>query len=144
MEKMTTIFATSDKLISRIIRWVTMSEWSHCGMVHDGYVYESLGGVGVVKTPLEVFKQRYKGRLKFCSTPCTSLQGAIDLAEDKVRRGVKYDHQGAIGVALRRNMDMENRDHCSEFLADLMGFPKKNKLWRISPEFIETISEDIT
>ena len=144
MEHIVTVFARTDKIISRIIRWVTMSEWSHCGMLYNGYVYESLGGVGVVKTPVEVFKQRYKGDIKYCLTPCKNANEALILAEHKVATGVKYDHQGAIGVMFRRNMNMDNRDHCSEFLADLIGFIKKDKLWRITPEFLETISEDIT
>ena len=143
MQQVTTVFARTDKIISKIIRWVTMSEWSHCGLVVDGFVYESVGGVGVVRTPIKVFEQRYKGDVKYCLTPCISVESAIALAKEKVERGVKYDHQGAIGVMFRRNMSMDNRDHCSEFLADLIGFIKKDKLWRITPEFLETISEDI-
>lgn len=60
------IFGRNDSWISRIIRWRTLSKWSHVGILWQGSVIESVGPSGVQLTPIEEFNKRYTATERRC------------------------------------------------------------------------------
>lgn len=62
MEKVEAIFSTSDRIGSRIIRFLTSGKWSHCGILKNPRVIDSNSARGVKSVPFSSWKlnRRYK------------------------------------------------------------------------------------
>ena len=62
METIPVIYARGGKLTSWLIRLFTWSKWSHVAVVTESgrHVIESVGGRGVIYTPIAEFRARYK------------------------------------------------------------------------------------
>lgn len=139
MQKLTLIFARVDKPISMLIRFVTRSSWSHVGIVDGDWVYESVGGYGVVKTPLDVFIKRYD----------VTQQAYIDvrsrrkvIAKAQSLLGKKYDTKGALGYMFGRDWNTPDYFQCAEYVDEAIELVRKDKQWKMTPEFFWMLSKD--
>lgn len=141
METVNFIFGRSDKILSRLIRFVTFSRWSHCGLVAGDWVYESIGNGGFVKTPLHVFKARYNQQWEVCEIPCISKDLCYTRAKSLL--GSPYDYQGILAYLFRWDIQRINAWQCSEAMAYCLGWIREDKLWRISPEYLWLASKTI-
>jgi hypothetical protein len=94
--------------------------WSHCGIVvpdpeRNGelVVVEALMFKGVVKTPIEEWKNRYPF-YDFVAIECPRPEAGVKFALDQVGSG--YDYLGMIGAPWRTDWDDPHRWYCSELL----------------------------
>ena len=106
---MLVIFARSNHIISRLIRWRTKSQWSHVGIIDNGYVIEAAGKQGVVKPSLADFYSRYS------TTEIRQIPGDINKARAKL--GAKFDMWGIWGIAFRVHLQHADKWFCSELVA---------------------------
>ena len=141
MQKLTLIFARVDKPISQLIRFVTRSSWSHVGIVDGEWVYESVGGYGVVKTPLKDFIARYD-MTQQAYIEVRSVRRVIAKAESLL--GKKYDTKGALGYMFGRDWNHPDFFQCAEYVDESIGLVRKEKQWKMTPEFFWMLSKDIS
>lgn len=132
------IFAKNNKPISLLIRLVTWSKWSHCGAITpDGkHVIESKGGCGVIKTPIEKFKERYK-KYDIGTVDCDE-EYAFRFLEEQL--GKDYDLKAIFGILLRTGWDNGHQWFCSEVLAGAINIFRKDSVSRITPEHLWMIT----
>lgn len=128
------IFGRSNKIGSKIICLWTSSRWSHCGLVAGDWVYESVAGEGVVKTPLSEFKARYNQEWEICEHDCADVDLCFTRAKSLL--GSRYDYSGVFGIVIRKNLNKLNFYHCSEMLSYCLGKARLDKQWKITPEII--------
>lgn len=141
METVNIIFGRSNKIMSRLIRWVTFSRFSHCGLVAGDWVYESVGNGGVIKTHLSVFKARYNQQWEICEISCVSRDVCYTRAKSLL--GSPYDYQGILAYLFRWDIHRLKAYQCAEFLAHCIGWVRCDKLWKISPEYLWLASKTI-
>lgn len=132
--KVKIIFGRSSKPASKAIRLVTNSRWSHCGLVAGNFVYEAVFPCGVIKTPIDDFKERYNQEWEICEVVVDDVDNCFNTAKSHL--GKKYDVLGIFGYLVRMNLSEEDRFQCAEFLADCIGLTRKDKLHKKSPEHI--------
>lgn len=141
MQSIPVIFARNNSGISRAIRAVTWSNWSHVGIVSrcGNYVFESIGGHKVVLTPIDDFKARYDLTHQ-CYLPTRNADKSYDLALSKI--GKEHDKGAVFGILLRSNLEDPDKWSCSEYVAYCIGFFRSELMWRITPECLWRISYD--
>lgn len=109
-------FSDSDKVLSKAIRAVTWSEYSHVGIIdhHRGTVIDSrLTHHGVSEYPAAKLYSEYP-RISirtFHGVP----DSAIDLARSQVGKG--YDWTALLGGLIHRDWQEEDKWFCSELVA---------------------------
>lgn len=142
MKKMIVAFSRDYTIASFAIRLFTWSRWHHCGVVtKDGqYVIEAKFFKGVVKTPIEEFKKSYR-TVKFGKPP-VKHKNWEQIAKSKI--GNKYDRMAIISIIFRLNRQHSFKNTCSEVTAEIMGTFRKDKAYRVTPEDIWMICEDVT
>ena len=118
---------------SKAIRLFTDSRWSHIGLCAGDYVYESVFPVGVVKTPLTEFKERYKGDWEIIEVVVANDDRVYTKAKELL--GCGYDHFGVFGLALRLNLSHSKRYQCAEYIATCLGV-REDKCFKATPEGI--------
>ena len=129
----TVVFTRRRNLGSLALRTFLWSDWSHCGILHDGRVVEaSAYGVVRIRT-LDEFLHGVS-RSKVVSLPGDSAAVFFAAA---TQEGKKYDWLGCLGIATRRKLESKDRWFCSELVAwafKQAGYPLFSiKPWRITP-----------
>jgi uncharacterized protein YycO len=139
MEFVGVIFGRSYKPISLAIQLRTWCKWSHVGLLVPGteLVIEARGGVGVVYTTIEDFKDRY---LETCTgkIACASQKHTIEYAKSRI--GVSYDNKAFWGIGLGLDIHDINAYQCAELVASSTPvFPTEGTpflvpkdLWRVT------------
>jgi uncharacterized protein YycO len=134
MEKLTIVFAKGRHPISYLIRLVTWSRWSHIAVVFGDEVLESVGGIGVVKTPLPEFIARYSD-VAFAEIPCDSKDVAYQRLTEQC--GKPYDFWALLGIVFRLgSWADDNKWFCSELVAYATGLWRQERNKRVTPENI--------
>lgn len=101
---------------SLIIRGVTWSAWSHCGIVTpEGTVIEAIAFGGVVEKPLAEL-QAYASELAFKEIPVPFPDSGIAWARSQL--GKPYDYLGVLGIGLHREWFSDGSWWCSELLEE--------------------------
>lgn len=129
------VFSRRPTFSSRLLRAFLWSEWSHCGLLVDGHVYEATALHGVVCRPLEAFLEG--------TSASSSHQISVTLEQKAhlVRRATsqlnkRYDWFGALGIAFHRDWDDEDLWFCSEYVAWIFQGVKpllRKPKWRVTP-----------
>jgi hypothetical protein len=131
---MNVIFARNKKPISLLIRLVTWSRWSHCGIIVGDKVLEAVGGKGVVLTTLDKFKERYT-EFDVCRMPTERGEfAAIDSA--MMELGKAYDLSALFGIMFRTGWECPDSWFCSELIAHASGMFRADRVSRVTPEMI--------
>lgn len=130
MDRIKVIYGRSFRPISLIIQLRTLSHWSHIGVIDGDSVIESVGGQGVVVTPIELFRRRYKQSIVGYMY-CIDKAAAMTYLRSKV--GMPYDTKAIIGFALALGWDDLNAMHCSELVAGATGLFNPLRLNEVSP-----------
>lgn len=148
-EKLPILLGSGRNIGSYAIRIWTSSRWSHCAILDEerGVVIEllglngELGKRGCIETPVDIFKKRYKGKVKLVYVPCKSKQESLETARSMVGN-VSYDWWGIIAFPFRLSWGKDNKKFfCSEHVA-YHSIIRKKGVHRISPEDIYKFSED--
>ncbi len=139
METIKVIFGRNNLPLSWLIRAVTWSRWSHCGIVVDDMVFEARAFKGVVATPLQEFIDRYNTH-EIADVPVK------DSVTDAMERlyycmGLPYDYLAAFGVLFRTGWNNTKAKDCSELVATVCAMFRTEKVSRITPEDIYRISK---
>ena len=132
---MQVIFARSNHIISRLIRWRTKSQWSHVGIIDGGYVIEAAGKQGVVRTSLADFYCRYS------TTEIRFIPGNANRAKAKL--GAKFDIWGIWGVALKSSLEHSDKWFCSELVALASDHIGDQHAHKVTPEHLYWISHKL-
>lgn len=132
------IFGRNNLPFSWLIRIVTWSRWSHCGMIVGDEVIEARAFKGVVVTPLQEFIDRYNTHEIALLPVKDSVEEAMARAKSCI--GMKYDYFAALGVLFRTGWNSTDKKDCSEFLATICRMFREDKVSRIAPEDIYRIS----
>lgn len=138
METIRVIFGRNDTWRSKVIRFHSWSDWSHVGAIVDGYVIESKGRIGVVKTPLHIFKKKYTHTLE-ANMLVISKERALALLQDALDKKIPYDRNAIYGIVFRTGNQDAHGEQCAEFMARVSGVIRRSKWFRISPEEILSI-----
>ena len=130
-------FSRDYSISSFAIRLFTWSRWHHCGVVtKDGqHVIEASALKGVIKTPIEEFKKRYRV-VKFAELPGDGEEFSIS------QIGKKYDWLAIISIVLRLGLNRDDKWFCSELVATASGMFRGGRSSRVTPEHLWMISED--
>lgn len=139
MKTIKVIFARNKKPLSLLIRLFTWSRWSHCGTIDGEFVIESKGGVGVVATPLDEFKSRYTDYALADLPVCDNVTDAKHRARAEL--GKPYDHTAIFGILFRTGWNSDDSWFCSEHVAHTSGIFRKERVGRITPEMIWSVSK---
>lgn len=131
------IFSRRHHLGSVLLRTGMWSPWSHCGVIEGDTVIQAAAGVGVVRTPLAEFK-RIASRWAVVEFPASETFTAMAAAS---QIGKPYDLLGAVGVAVHRNWDSDDKWFCSELVAYALqeaGLPlfREGGLFRVTPQHL--------
>lgn len=106
---MIVIFGRNKHWISRTIQLITRFKFSHVGILDGGYVIEAKGPIGVVKTPLFDFLERYD------ETEFRKIDGDIRRARKLI--GKPFDKSGILAFILPWKKQNPEEWFCSEVLA---------------------------
>jgi uncharacterized protein YycO len=133
MNKIKVIYGANWLPFSVLIRVVTFSRWSHCGLISEcgQYVYESTFLKGVQRTPLADFKQRYK-KTATGQMFCVSTAEAYRIAESKI--GDKYDFLACFGILFKTGWGDASAWLCSEYVAHCSQLFSVKKQSSVTPE----------
>lgn len=137
---MKVIFGRNNLPFSWLIRIVTWSRWSHCGIIIGDSVIESTAMRGVTVTPLADFIARYKSHHIATVMVKDDVWSAQERAMAEVGKG--YDFLAIFGILFRTGWSNGNRWFCSELVAHAAGTYRKNRVGRITPETIWSCSND--
>lgn len=144
--KVQILFAEGRKIFSRLIKAVTWSRFSHVGMIDETgeYVYEAEAFMGVVKTPINEFVERYNGRVVREDYNCDNPKNAFAFMESQL--GKSYDYSAIFGILFKTDIDKENAWFCSElvvrsieeggtsyFRPDYESRITPEDLWKVNP-----------
>lgn len=137
---MKVILATDNKIHSLAIRIFTWSDYHHGGVVVGDEVIEARADKGVIKTPLESFKRRYKGNYIIFDIPHRG---------DYQRRlhsqlGKPYDWGAIFKFVLRGDWSKEDKWFCFELIAYASGVLSKDFLDRVTANHLLMIREEDT
>jgi len=126
MEMLEVIYGRSYLPISVAIQIRTWCWWSHVGVIlPDGSgVLEARGGVGVVVTPMDEFKARYRETMTGYIA-CKSVDEALAYGYSRI--GLKYDDTAFWGIGLGLDIHDLDADQCAELVADMTGIYPKHK-----------------
>lgn len=108
------IFSRSHTVGSVVIRGVTWSPWSHCGIwTPDGTVLEANYPHGVREVALATFL-KHASHWEFVDIDVPDEAAGIAWARSQI--GKPYDVWGVIGLGLRRDWQADDAWWCSEFM----------------------------
>lgn len=141
LEKVTLIFAQGHSIASKAIRLRYQSRWSHVAVVIGDQVHEATYPAGVVKTPQQVFKDRYGDG---------NWEIAIGYAEPgwqlraNALLGLRYDWWGAVGIGFgTRKLDKPDALWCSHHVGIILGTLRPTRLNRLAPEHLWIVSQPL-
>ena len=144
--KMKIIFANSNTIGSKIIRWKTKSQWSHVGIVDlkRQVVFEAVWPDGVVQTPLDKVIAR-SNEWECRELPVEHYGPAIAYMVSQL--GKPYDTLGVLGLGFNRNWQDDKKWWCSEYVAmtALQGGNKRfsGNLHTITPQDVYNATEAV-
>lgn len=115
MQKLTLAFARSNKILSKLVRFVTRSRWSHVAIVDidKGVVIESIGGKGVQETPIASFESRYT-KVEYTTIRHRTPNKVLEIARQQL--GKSYDIPWVFKYFFNRRGTNEKRFTCSELV----------------------------
>lgn len=139
LQKVTLIFARGRSVRSYAIRIRYQSRWSHVAIVIGDMVHEAMHPDGVVKTPLQEFKDRYgDGNWEIATAyaePGWQLRASSLL-------GLEYDFWGAFGIGIgTRKLDNPDALWCSHHVGIILGTLRPERLNRLAPEHLWIVSQ---
>jgi hypothetical protein len=131
---MIVIFARNDSWISRLIRLMTRSHWSHVAILDrdDLHVIEARGGHGVEINHLLCFQSRYK------TIEYRYIPGEPDKAKQHI--GKPFDNDGIKGILFRSFKHCPNSWFCSELVAHAAHAIPDANAHKHTPESLYNIS----
>jgi len=143
----TIFFALNHTIESKLIRFSTNSDYSHCGFVDKtkNTVIDSTIEYGVSEYPISKIILKYD-KIVFVDLTCISYT-AINYARQQL--GKKFDWTAIIGINMfRRNWHEEDRWFCSELITwacnrAFVNFVTKNNVLRVTPNDVFNISTTI-
>lgn len=140
MDTIPVIYARGGKLTSWLIRLFTWSQWSHVAVVTEsgGHVIESVGGRGVIYTPITEFRARYK-TYQEAELPVASAVDAYKLLHAELAK--PYDMTAIYSMILRRDWDETDSWFCSELVAYASQLFRHDSVKRVTPEHLWRISK---
>ena len=141
MQKLTVIYGRSWKPISLLIQLRTLSHWSHVGVIDGDSVIEAVGGQGVVVTPIDEFKKRYRQTVEG-QIYCLNRDEAMHYLRSRI--GARYDKLAVVGFALALGWDDIEAYHCAELVAGASGIANPYRLNEISPGTLRKFTHDNT
>lgn len=143
------LFAEGHKIFSKLIMRVTWSRFSHVGIVDETgeYVYEAEAFMGVVKTPMKSFIERYNGKVVRETFRCESPEKAYAFINAQL--GKSYDYMGILGFIFKTSWQSKDSWFCSELISKAMeegGTPLFRKEYdsRITPEDLWKVNPELT
>lgn len=141
MQTVKVIFGRGPSLISKIILFVTRSNWSHIAYIDQdtGYLIEAAGGVGVRINTYERFCQRY-ARTLVAEIPVHDAKLFHNTMVSAI--GLEYDFYAIMGILFRRDWDNADKWTCSELIAHASSLFRQDRLFRITQEHLYMISKD--
>ena len=139
MQTIKVIFARNNKPISLLIRAVTWSRWSHCGVIVGQQVIEAKGGCGVISTPLNEFKSRYTDYAIADVPVIDTKAAAVQRALNELGKG--YDLKALFGILFRTGWECGDSWFCSEHVAHASGIFRNERVSRITPEMVWSVSK---
>lgn len=110
------IFTTNNLPISVAIRFLTASDFHHCGVIFDccdHVVYEASFARGVHCRHISDYAKSDKYAI--VDFPLQKEKDALEFAESQI--GKPYDFAGVIGLMAQRHWEDPERWYCSEFVA---------------------------
>ena len=141
MEKVQLIFARGRSIGSYAIRLRYQSRWSHVAVVIGDVVHEAMHPDGVVKTPLQQFKDRY-GAGNWAIATALAEPGWQLRANALL--GLRYDWWGAFGIGLgTRKLDNPDALWCSHHVGIILGTLRPERLNRLAPEHLWIVSQPL-
>lgn len=130
--------------LSYLIRGVSWSEWSHCGvLLPDNTVVEAKPIYGVVRRPIEHFVHDSSHYVQL-TVECPYDSRGHEFALAQVGKG--YDYRGALGIAFHRIWDEDDVWWCSELLeaviqkAGRQRFRDPSIVKRITPQHVYMVA----
>lgn len=145
LQKVTLIFARGHSVGSYAIRLRYQSRWSHVAIIIGDVVHEAIYPDGVVKTPLQDFKDRY-GDGNWEIATAYAAPGWQMRANSLL--GLPYDFWGAVGIGIgTRKLDNPFALWCSHHTGIILGTLRPERLNRLAPEHLWMVTQsanDIT
>ena len=119
------VFSFSNGFYAYIIKLVTGGKYTHCGIVIDGYVYESEIFKGVIKTKYNPFDWYENIEIKISKIKTYKIQKFLES-----ELGSGYDYLGALRFVFSFLKPSKNKWFCSELCIETLNkirFFSKNK-----------------
>lgn len=133
MPALDTFFCRAKNPGSLLIRGVTWSTWSHCGLVLPGErVIDATAFHGVRERPLADVRAA-ASEIAFRNIEVSDLAAAHGFARGQV--GKPYDWTWAAGIGLHREWDEDDAWACSELLEAIVQAGGRNR-WANQPNRI--------
>ena len=126
-------FATTKGWLSRVIRTLTLSRWSHVALQIGPSVFEATMKDGVTVGSLYEFRERYPVSTQLI------VGGEEHLAATWLRNrvGADYDYSALLAFAVNRNWEDDEKWFCSELVTQALikagAIHPKIKSHRITP-----------
>jgi hypothetical protein len=141
----TIFFALNDNVESKLIRFITNSDYSHCGFVDKtmNTIIDSTIDRGVSEYPISTLILNYD-KIFFVDLNCVSYK-AINYA--RLQLGKKFDWTAIIGINMfHRTWYNEDKWFCSELVTWACNraygkFVTKNNVLRVTPNDVLNISK---
>jgi len=139
LQKVQLIFARGHSVGSYAIRLRYQSRWSHVAIIIGDVVHEAIYPDGVVKTPLQEFKDRY-GAGNWEIATAYAAPGWQTRANSLL--GLEYDFWGAVGIGFgTRKLDNPDALWCSHHTAIILGTLRQERLNRLAPEHLWMVTQ---
>ncbi len=136
-------FVTTDGFISKAIRWVTNSIFSHVEFgTPEGTWIGAHTGDGIQERPA---KYSTLTREYVYEIPCTLRQQDEHLKRLRAAIGTKYDNWDIVGLLLHdRKLHTSNADICSKFATgELLNTFSAWKVLNVLPEFTYLVTPEM-
>lgn len=125
------IYSNSHLPLSPLIRWRTGSEFSHVGLILEPrkeaitenslITHSALSSKGVRFTTVKSFLANASNyKITELHQPINDLQFIQAFSLSKIYEGTPYDLQGAVGLGLGQNWQIDSDFWCSEWLAFIL------------------------
>ena len=126
--------AADSSLISKAIRFITWSDFSHCDFVlPEGGFLGAVPGKGTVLHDTKYPVEKY---FKVVFPEGSKVNPAKILAFARAQVGVGYDYLGVVGFAFHKNWQLDTSWFCSELITAAIETEYvlfNEKPWKISP-----------
>lgn len=134
-------FVRDKSLVSRVIRFMTLSEFSHVAVQISGDIWEARMSEGVERTTLYEFRERHPvtvTRQVWVDTAC-----ATNWLNRQVRK--RYDWGGLFGFIAQRDWQNQQAWFCSELAAGVIAHcgnsARKLRTDRVTPRDLFNLIE---